>query len=133
MYQRILVPVDGSDTSKLALQHAVKFATDQRAQIKIVHVVAHLAALGAEGHFSLDQFFRKNGMYLGNAAAAIVREGGIAAETALLEGLRPSAVIVEDSPQGGSSQRSHPYKGAHAKRLRLFAYASRFRPPRATT
>jgi nucleotide-binding universal stress UspA family protein len=99
MYQRILVPVDGSDISKLALQHAIKFSKDQHAQIKIVHVVAQLAALGAEGHISLDKFFRKNGMDLVNEAAAIVREGGIAAETALLEsqGLRPSAVIVEEA------------------------------------
>jgi len=101
MYTHILVPVDGSDTSKLALQHAIKFATDQRAQLKIVHVVAHLAALGAEGHISLDKFFRKNGMDLVNEAAAIVREGGIAAETALLEGLRPSAVIVEEATAAG--------------------------------
>lgn len=99
MYQRILVPVDGSDISKLALQHAITFAKDQHARIKIVHVVAQLEALGAEGHISLDKFFRKNGMDLINEAAAVVRAGGIAVETALLEsmGLRPSAVIVEEA------------------------------------
>ena len=99
MYQRILVPVDGSNTSTLALQHAIRFAKDQRAQIKIVHVVAHLEAWGLEGHISLDKSFRENGTQLINEAAAIAREDGIAVETTLLEskGRRPSAVIVEEA------------------------------------
>ena len=52
MYQRILVPVDGSDTSNLALQQAIRFAKDQHARMKIVHVVAHLEAWSIEGVWS---------------------------------------------------------------------------------
>ena len=39
MYKHILVAVDGSDTSNLALNEASKLARDQRGTIRLVHVV----------------------------------------------------------------------------------------------
>ena len=39
MYQHILVAVDGSDTSNMALKEAIKLAKDQDAAVRIVHVV----------------------------------------------------------------------------------------------
>lgn len=39
MYKKILVPVDGSETAERGLQEAIRFATDQKARIRIVHVV----------------------------------------------------------------------------------------------
>lgn len=39
MYRRILVPVDGSTISLLGLEHALALAKDQRAQLRILHVV----------------------------------------------------------------------------------------------
>jgi nucleotide-binding universal stress UspA family protein len=39
MYKRILVAVDGSDTSNLALKEAIKLAKDQRAALRLIHVV----------------------------------------------------------------------------------------------
>ena len=39
MYQRILVPVDGSHTSTLGLQEAVRIAIDQRARLRLISVV----------------------------------------------------------------------------------------------
>ena len=39
MYKRVLVAVDGSDTSNMALNEAIKLAKDQQATIRIVHVV----------------------------------------------------------------------------------------------
>ena len=39
MYKRILVPVDGSAASMHGLQQAVRFAKDQRAHLRIIHVV----------------------------------------------------------------------------------------------
>ena len=38
MYQHILVPIDGSPTSELALQEALKFAQQQNARLELVHV-----------------------------------------------------------------------------------------------
>jgi nucleotide-binding universal stress UspA family protein len=39
MYKQILVPVDGSDTSNLALEEAIKLAKDQQAALRLIHVV----------------------------------------------------------------------------------------------
>jgi len=39
MYKKILVPIDGSETAARGLQEAIRFAADQQAQIRIVHVV----------------------------------------------------------------------------------------------
>jgi nucleotide-binding universal stress UspA family protein len=39
MYKRILVAIDGSDTSNLALQEAIKLAKDQHSILRLFHVV----------------------------------------------------------------------------------------------
>jgi nucleotide-binding universal stress UspA family protein len=39
MYKRILVAIDGSDTSDLALREAVRLAKDQTAMLRLVHVL----------------------------------------------------------------------------------------------
>jgi len=38
-YKQILVPIDGSDTSNLALKHAIALAKDQRSTLRLFHVV----------------------------------------------------------------------------------------------
>ena len=43
MYRRILVPVDGSATSKLGLRHALGLAKDQHARIRVMNVLDDLA------------------------------------------------------------------------------------------
>jgi nucleotide-binding universal stress UspA family protein len=39
MYKQILVPIDGSDTSNLALNHAIALAKDQHSTLRLFHVV----------------------------------------------------------------------------------------------
>ena len=39
MYKRILVAVDGSDASNLALQEAIILAKDQHSMLRLIHVV----------------------------------------------------------------------------------------------
>jgi len=39
MYNRILVAVDGSETSKLALKEAIKLAKDQHASLRLIYIV----------------------------------------------------------------------------------------------
>jgi nucleotide-binding universal stress UspA family protein len=39
MYGRILVPIDGSPTSSRGLAEAIKLAKDQKARLKLLHVV----------------------------------------------------------------------------------------------
>jgi nucleotide-binding universal stress UspA family protein len=40
MYDSILVPVDGSETSKQAVKHALELATDVDASVHVLHVVS---------------------------------------------------------------------------------------------
>ena len=69
MYKRILVAVDGSDTSNLALKEAIQLAKDQHSILRLFHVVdltsahSHVAApkiveyqnaLQAEGQKVID-------------------------------------------------------------------------------
>ena len=39
MYKQILVPIDGSDTSNLALKHAIALAKDQRSMLRLFNIV----------------------------------------------------------------------------------------------
>ena len=39
MYKRILVPVDGSSAATAGLEQAVEFARDQKAKLRIIHIV----------------------------------------------------------------------------------------------
>ncbi|MFM9882177.1 MAG: universal stress protein [Burkholderiales bacterium] len=95
----MLVLVDGSDTSMLAIRHAILFAKNQNGRIKFVHVVAHMEAWAVEGHISLDKSFRENGAKLLEEAAALAKTGSIETEVALLEsnGKQPATVIVREA------------------------------------
>ncbi len=39
MYKHILVPIDGSDTSNLALKHAIALAKEQHSTLRLFHVI----------------------------------------------------------------------------------------------
>ncbi len=60
MYKRILVPVDGSAVSALGLLEAVRFAKDQRARLRIVHIVDESVLIqypGVSRHHGTDARF----------------------------------------------------------------------------
>jgi nucleotide-binding universal stress UspA family protein len=39
MYKRVLVPIDGSDTSNVALKHAIALAKERQSTLRLFHVV----------------------------------------------------------------------------------------------
>lgn len=89
MYQRILVPIDGSDTSERALQEAIKVA-NREARLRLVYVLEEIYLLDAEGYAYIDlaalqQAMRQTGERTLAMAAEKVRHSGATAETALLE------------------------------------------------
>lgn len=87
MYKHILVAVDGSDTSKLALQEAINLVKEQQAQLRIVHVVEEVT-LNIDAMYVLDAYqeaMRKTGEEVLKKAEAVARESGVKAETRLLE------------------------------------------------
>ncbi len=103
MYQRILVPIDGSETSVRALQEAIKLA-NRTAQLRLVYVLEETYLLDAEGYAyidydSLQKALRDTGQRALAQAAEQARRLGATAETALLEakGERIASVIESDA------------------------------------
>lgn len=92
MYERILVPIDGSDTSQFGLQEAMRVAKLAHARIRLIHVIDELSfALTVDAYSyhagELLDLMRKNGAKLVETAQNTVRAQGIEADTALYENL----------------------------------------------
>jgi len=105
MYQRILVPVDGSDISDNGLREAMRLARDQNARLRLIHIVNELAIIAAyEGTIysnELIQSLRDNGNKILMKSADQVKSAGMQVETALLEahGGHAGDAIVKDAQQ----------------------------------
>ncbi|MEW9898835.1 universal stress protein [Chitinivorax sp. PXF-14] len=103
MYQRILVPVDDSETSHRALDEAGKFAKDQRAVLRLVSVIdlAQFSWGGAEflDTSDLQASLREAGKKTLEAAQERLKADGVEAETALVEtwGGRIAGLVVEEA------------------------------------
>jgi nucleotide-binding universal stress UspA family protein len=85
MYKHILVAVDGSDTSNLALQEAMKLAKEQQAALRLVHAVDEtLAYMTMDTAYALADFqkaMREAGQKVLATCAATAREAGIEVDT----------------------------------------------------
>jgi len=89
MYSKILVPVDGSDTSTRGLNEAIRLAKIHGSQLCLMHIVNEfiLESTYAPGQFSENLFeaLRKGGKEILDAAEKLV----------LAQGIRPTCVMVE--------------------------------------
>jgi nucleotide-binding universal stress UspA family protein len=84
MYNRILVAVDGSETSNLALKEAIKLAKDQHAALRFVHVVdvsLIYIDLGAPYVLEYQKALQATGQKVIDDCSAIVRDAGIEFDT----------------------------------------------------
>lgn len=103
LYKRILVPVDGSNTSNLALQEAMRIAQDQQAVIRLVHVVDEAVIDGdIDGmlnYAALRDALKQGGTHLLAKVTKTAKQAGIEVETALLEtlGERVAHAITEEA------------------------------------
>lgn len=88
MYKHILVAVDGSSTSDLALQEAAKLAMELKAQLRIVTVVETVMLTGEAEYVDFNDV-RKAAINYGrevmNKAKQAAKEAGVEAETKLIE------------------------------------------------
>lgn len=107
MYQRILVPSDGSPTSQRALEEALNLAKQvgQGAQLELLHVVEIILFPDSEIYFNyaeLQKIMRSSGEKILAQAEKMVRQAGIAVQKRLLEadGERIASVIVEEAGVG---------------------------------
>ena len=99
MYSRILVPVDGSETSKLGLLEVIKIAKDHNSQLRLVHVVNEFVmdySIGTTLYSSqLIDAIRNVGKEILAGMEALVSQHGITPQSVLLESIGiPAANLI---------------------------------------
>ena len=103
MYKRILVPVDGSRTSTLGLQEAIRLAKSSKARLRLIHVVDESVALQDSvytfGSEDMLGILKKGGEQSLKQAQALVGKHGIKPETKLVESFtgRVADIVVGDA------------------------------------
>jgi len=103
MYGKILVPVDGSETSKRGLAEACRLAKEQDARLRCLHVIdEHYLTANYLGVMYLPEIvdkLRDNGKEILNEAAEQARMSGMEVESVLRESAerRVSDVIVDEA------------------------------------
>lgn len=108
MYNKILVPLDGSSTSNLALDHAAALARLSGGSVVLFHVIEELAySNGFERpKIYIEQVrprFIATSQTILDEASARLRQEGVKVETLLLEsgGKRASELIAEQAKASG--------------------------------
>jgi nucleotide-binding universal stress UspA family protein len=121
MYQRILVPVDGSPISKLGLRHAIGLAKPLRARLRLLNVVDELSlmpAVDAYGLVNLTEMIaalKEGGQKVLEESAKLAVESGVEADKVQVEsvGHHVSDFIVKEAKQWGADLIS---MGTHGRR-----------------
>jgi nucleotide-binding universal stress UspA family protein len=119
MYQKILVPIDGSKTSARGLDEALKLAKALGSSIRLIHVVNELMIVATyEGTVysgELVEALRESGKKILAQAQDKVAAAGVSAQSELLEahGGQAGAAIVNDAIQ---SKADLIVLGTHGRR-----------------
>ncbi|CAN7795376.1 universal stress protein [Caballeronia sp. LjRoot34] len=109
MYKRILVPIDGSETSMCALDTALKLAHEHDAELRPLYVVDAPPMMYSEAAFDptpMHEAFVKEGTHvLADAVAKMQREG-----------VKGSTQVLEAEPVGDdiAQQISHAVRDSDA-------------------
>jgi nucleotide-binding universal stress UspA family protein len=101
VYKKILVGVDGSNTSTLALQEAIKVAKEQAGRLRLVHVIDMFpfatADTGVIGDAQLEEVLFKAGQTIIDGARDEAHKAGLQVETALPQNLtQPIGMVIEE-------------------------------------
>lgn len=109
MYQRILVPVDGSECADRGLSEAMSMARLTGGRLRLVHVIDEpFAALGSAGAIGasadLISLAREAAQQILADASAKVRSAGIAVDSVLLDTFdgRLCDLIVDEAKRSSS-------------------------------
>ena len=104
MYQRILVPIDGSSTSQRGLREAISLAKLTGGRLRLMHVIDQLSTArarsayeGYSANWLADA--RREANTLLEEAAALTRAEGIETDTLLHDSYTPhlAEVVVEEA------------------------------------
>jgi len=110
MYQKILVPIDGSPTSNLGLNEAIKLAKDQSAKLRLIHVVDEYHAMSnvdVMAYSNTDyllESMRQGGKMIVEKAEALAKRNGVTPESVIIESFGGGAAdsIVAQAKKWGA-------------------------------
>ena len=103
MYERILVPVDGSETSKRGLREACRLAKEQGAKLRCLFVIdEHYLTANYMGFMYLPDLIdklRENGKEILDGASEQGRKSGVQVESIMRESIerRVSFLILDEA------------------------------------
>jgi len=128
VYQKILVPIDGSETAMCGLKEAIKLAKALGSQLRLFHVVNEFVldysyGAGLYGA-NLIESLREGGQKIIQQAETFVRQQGVQADSVLLESIGgPAADLI--IAQAREWPANLIVMGTHGRRgLRRFAMGS---------
>ena len=119
MYNKILVPVDGSGTSTAGLQEALRIAKANGSRIQLVHIINEfmLDYTYYSGMYAREVFeqLRKAGQAILEQAELLARAGGLTPESVLIENIggRACDLILK---QADTWQADLIVMGTHGRR-----------------
>jgi nucleotide-binding universal stress UspA family protein len=128
MYQKILVPIDGSDTAMAGLNEAVKLAKIHGSEVRLFHVVNELILDYSYGGgmyaTNLIEVLREAGQKVLQQAEASVRQRGVRVDSVLQESIGgPAAELI--LAQATEWRADLIVMGTHGRRgFRRFALGS---------
>jgi nucleotide-binding universal stress UspA family protein len=118
MFHRILVPVDGSETSTKALRAALQLAREVAANVRVLHTLddaAYLQTAALDYGGDTLRLGREQADKIVQEALEIARDAGVQADSRLVEklGLRLGDVVAEEAR---SWQADLVVVGTHGRR-----------------
>lgn len=103
MYKRIVVPIDGSQTSTRALVAALQVARESAGTVRLIHVIEELAQVIAYDPYGaypgdLAKIMRDNGLKILGQALDVAKSSGVPADQRLVEaaGQRLAEVVNKE-------------------------------------
>ncbi len=107
MYKKILVPIDGSETSSIGLAEAIRLAKNQLAQIRLVHVVNELLVVLPEAYMNIGRVvdeLRRVGKEVLDTSETTVKSAGVAVDAILIEAMGNQAgdQIIQQAKEWGA-------------------------------
>lgn len=86
LFKKILVPIDGSNTSNKALDYALKMAQNDQAEVRMIYCIDELSVLtGHEFSSEVMQMARDNGHAILQKGLALAQSAKIKADTRLVD------------------------------------------------
>jgi len=120
IYKRILVAVDGSETSTLAMQEAIHLAKDQKATLRIIYVADNFVVVGDGVPFDFKQYenaVRGYGLSILSNMESIAQKAGVSVESGIIENTEHSVRIPEKIVDEASTWRADLLViGTHGRR-----------------